>query len=432
MREMKSLTLNGETYDSFVDTTARALSAGSAIIGEGSGEVITAPDASKYNLLELHIYGKTTQDGTPTLDAPVELVSVGDIGSVGVKVCGKNILKNAATVKSMNGVEFTVNADGSMTANGTANADILFTINSAVYGIIPGESYTISGCPNVNGVCRLYFAQHNDAGAIANANTYDTGSGATAKIRPECKYLWVGFYVKTGTVFSSATIYPMIRLASVTDAAYKPYEEQTLTVSTPNGLPGIPVTTGGNYTDANGQQWVCDEIDFARGMRITRVVIETVKEARTFAETPDWAGRFVCGSFISSNCKSGTAVAISNFAKWKTWGTTGIPGEECFAISGRNLYYTPSASMTADEIGTMFAEMIASDTPPVIVAQLEAPNETLLSKEELAAYADLHTYKDNTTVSNDAGAYMELEYVMDAKKYIDNKISTGILEATLE
>lgn len=298
MREMKSLTLNGETYDSFVDTTARALSAGSAIIGEGSGEIITMSDASKYNLLELHIYGKTTQDGTPTPDAPVELVSVGK-GSITVNVTGEN-------------------------------------------------------------------------------------------------------------------------------------DAQSMTIATPNGLPGVPVTTGGNYTDANGQQWVCDEIDFARGMRITRVVIETVKEARTFAETPDWAGRFVCGSFISSNCKSGTAVAISNFAKWKTWGTTGIPGEECFAISGRNLYYTPSASMTADEIGTMFAEMIASDTPPVIVAQLEAPNETLLSKEELAAYADLHTYRDNTTVSNDAGAYMELEYVMDAKKYIDSKISAGILEATLE
>lgn len=35
---------------------------------------------------------------------------------------------------------------------------------------------------------------------------------------------------------------------------------QTLILSTPNGLPGIPVTSGGNYTDQNGQQWICDEI----------------------------------------------------------------------------------------------------------------------------------------------------------------------------
>ena len=42
---------------------------------------------------------------------------------------------------------------------------------------------------------------------------------------------------------------------------YSPYREQLLTLPTPNGLPGIPVTSGGNYTDENGQQWICDEVD---------------------------------------------------------------------------------------------------------------------------------------------------------------------------
>lgn len=40
---------------------------------------------------------------------------------------------------------------------------------------------------------------------------------------------------------------------------------QTLTLQTPNALPGIPVSSGGNYTDENGQQWICDEVDLARG-----------------------------------------------------------------------------------------------------------------------------------------------------------------------
>lgn len=43
---------------------------------------------------------------------------------------------------------------------------------------------------------------------------------------------------------------------------------QTLTLPTPNGLPGIPVTSGGNYTDQSGQQWVCDEVDFSNCIRI--------------------------------------------------------------------------------------------------------------------------------------------------------------------
>lgn len=46
---------------------------------------------------------------------------------------------------------------------------------------------------------------------------------------------------------------------------------QTLTVNTPNGLCGIPVDTGGNYTDITGQQWVCDEVDFERNVFVKRI-----------------------------------------------------------------------------------------------------------------------------------------------------------------
>ena len=42
-------------------------------------------------------------------------------------------------------------------------------------------------------------------------------------------------------------------------------QSQSLTISTPNGLPGIPVDSGGNYTDAEGQQWVCDVKDYGTG-----------------------------------------------------------------------------------------------------------------------------------------------------------------------
>jgi hypothetical protein len=46
---------------------------------------------------------------------------------------------------------------------------------------------------------------------------------------------------------------------------------QTLTLPTPNGLPGIPVTSGGNYIDQSGQQWVCDEMDLERGVKVQRI-----------------------------------------------------------------------------------------------------------------------------------------------------------------
>lgn len=46
---------------------------------------------------------------------------------------------------------------------------------------------------------------------------------------------------------------------------------QSVSFSTPNGLPGIPVTSGGNYTDENGQQWICDEVDLGRGVYVQRI-----------------------------------------------------------------------------------------------------------------------------------------------------------------
>ena len=52
---------------------------------------------------------------------------------------------------------------------------------------------------------------------------------------------------------------------------YESYFNQSLTLSTPNGLPGIKVDTGGNYTDSTGQQWITDEIDLARGKYIQRI-----------------------------------------------------------------------------------------------------------------------------------------------------------------
>lgn len=48
-------------------------------------------------------------------------------------------------------------------------------------------------------------------------------------------------------------------------------QNKQLAISTPNGLPGIPISSGGNYTDASGQQWVCDEVDFERGVYVQRI-----------------------------------------------------------------------------------------------------------------------------------------------------------------
>ena len=61
-------------------------------------------------------------------------------------------------------------------------------------------------------------------------------------------------------------------------------ERQTITLQTPNGLPGIPVTSGGNYTDPSGQRWVCDEVDLERGVKVQRVDKATFDSTKTLVE----------------------------------------------------------------------------------------------------------------------------------------------------
>lgn len=49
-----------------------------------------------YPLYALKIYGKSTQNGTPTPDTPIDIVSVGDDGAVKVTACSKNLYDPSA------------------------------------------------------------------------------------------------------------------------------------------------------------------------------------------------------------------------------------------------------------------------------------------------------------------------------------------------
>ena len=71
----------------------------------------------------------------------------------------------------------------------------------------------------------------------------------------------------------------------------------------------------------------------------------------------------------------------------------------------------------------MLADQYAAGTPVTIKYILATPIETPLSAEEIAAFKALHSNKPNTTVYNDSGAHMAVEYIADTKTYIDNKFA---------
>ena len=384
------------------------------VIGSAKGDGIYLDDAIDQFFVGMRIFGKTTQDGTPTTDAPVEIVSTGDNGSVRVTVCCKNLLENTAVTNTTNGVTFTVNTDGSITANGTATKDVYCKVGEVICDL--GSKYTLSGAPITANVNKFFLYKSTANVAV------DSGSGVDFYALKEINEVYIK--VLAGATLSNDTFYPMVRLSSVMDSTYEQYKGQTLTASTPNGLRGIPVASGGNYIDANGQQWICDEINLERGVYVQRVMQKTYDGSidelwwtginhAGYAITVDdmavgWRQNGYCDRFQVNSTNENSAVA-------GIW----------FGVNN-NALYVHDVNTLAQNVDAW--KLWLSENPVTIQYILAVPIETPLPAEDLTAYAALRTYRGNTTVSNDASAHMEIEYAMDAKTYI-GRVITGITSA---
>lgn len=209
---------------------------------------------------------------------------------------------------------------------------------------------------------------------------------------------------------------------------------QTLPISTPNGLPGIPVTSGGNYTDADGQQWICDEIDFARGKYVQRFkMIE-------FDGTESWLGlstnnanvrlnlpldniKYPPSSTTLANILSTHYARITSYSVYQD--NQGISITENGAISIYDEVYSQSDD-PLNNWKSYLAAQKAAGTPVKVVYELETPVETDIPEETIEAYKSLTTYAPVTNITTDSTPYagLSVRYVADAQKYIDNKLNT--------
>lgn len=191
-------------------------------------------------------------------------------------------------------------------------------------------------------------------------------------------------------------------------------QSQSLTISTPNGLPGIPVGSGGNYTDEDGKQWVCDEIDYARKKYIQRVKKFIWKDLPWIIYNATYSDFFYAD--IDTPMKEISGQMFSAFREGNPWGvsTDGIAFHFIDNISARNNNF--------DNVKD-FKDWLETNNV-CSVAQLVTPIETPLSDEELAAYRVLHTYDSTTVITpDDALAEVEVDYIVKPKAYIEKKLT---------
>ena len=290
---------NGNWYVDGIDTGVKAGSiedSAPPIVTEAAGNVIAVSDSTDMPLRGLTVYGKTTQDGTPSIDAPVEMHSVVDAGEVTLTI---------------------------------------------------GEA---------------------------------SGSDDTAD------------------------------------------DTQTATISTAEGLRGVPVRSGaGTYTDTDGQRWIADTVEYDAETGVAQYIKRT--GTKTLDETAAWkkssnenVDRYY--TYLSDYDASMMPYMLCSIGTVKTTnpseisvGFVGIDNYKNLSIN-----YAAAGTTTLDDFLAYIAE-----NPITVVYPIASPIETVIDAGDVCA---LRSRYPATTIYNDAGAWMRAEYVADTKAYIDQKIAS--------
>lgn len=213
------------------------------------------------------LHGKSTQDGTPSPESPVDIV---DYAPNELWVAGRNMIDAQKTVSgTYSGLTLTSNGDGKISRVGTASTEFPDLWIRGTYGaitddtdvimtLLPGETYYVADCALYSGTTSISDQVRHLAIKI-NPTTYPDGAPITS-IRVA--------RVVVGQDYDDV-IFPRVYKGNL-DYGWLPYQGHTYPLSDLI-LPGIPVDDGGNYTDESGQQYIADTYDVATGEYVQRV-----------------------------------------------------------------------------------------------------------------------------------------------------------------
>lgn len=218
-------------------------------------------DSDNGLIQDMMIYGKSTQDGTPTVENPIEIKSV---VNPTIKLCGKNLFNKNNFVKLDN-----VYIDKNNLMNkGSDNKGFVIKLSKGTYHYIQSAVNTDVQCavfkefPKIGDIAE--WGYHNAINVPVNREI----------VLSNDSYVFIKYiYIYTNQDIPPQTILDSILLIRNGDnTIFEPYkEEQTFTL--PCTLNAVPVSSNGNVT-IDGQQYVADYVDVERGklVRMTKRV----------------------------------------------------------------------------------------------------------------------------------------------------------------
>lgn len=191
------------------------------------GEPVSVEYVGQNRIASITAYGENAQGGTT--EAPVALTGV-EYVSVG----GNNLFLKPTETKTVYGVTFTPNPDGSISVSGTATNNSSYNFSDGLDRVLLGRTVCVSGGSMQ---AQLIVNEKTASGTflrnlIINAKT-PTAVGVLSK-QADDNTLYATIYVPTGTTVNT-TIYPMLNLGK-TAMPYEPYNGNITQLPIPREL----------------------------------------------------------------------------------------------------------------------------------------------------------------------------------------------------
>lgn len=352
---------------------------------------------------------------SPSMDYKQDLESSGDGGNIGLEVFGKNL----CPISSM--TDRKDNASGSIYLTDMPICEkYTLSCNVTKYQDDTRTHTRITIVLRYSDGTNKEFRSSNDTDN-SERDGVKRFKTVTATLDKHKKLIGItirtlDYSIHEGTLHAIAENIQVECGSGATD--FVPYQDLRSTpLSTPNGLPGIPVDSGGNYTDSNGQQWICDEMDFGRGkyvQRIKKVVFNGSEGWNLESISQKGFANFYVRNL--SGIRANSNVLSNQFRNQ----TTVISETTEEGIANLSTLYVRIDKTKADN-ANKFKEILKTNNLEICY-QLATPIETDIPEETMTAYRKLYTNYPSTVIQNDSGAGMEVEYVADTKSYIDNKL----------
>lgn len=355
---------------------------------------------------------------SPSPEYPQEIISAGNSGNIEVNVRGKNLVDvygySANDIPNPEAERVLFNTYGT-TLSTTEKKDKL-VISQKINEDTKPNSYTAGYfCIGINErleegkVYKVSFDMEvlsnpfgvSNIGILINGINYTTAKITEKRVATTALYEAYNKrqYVEIRNNGMSLEISNFMITEEDENTIYEPYHEpQTISISTPTGLPAIPVDSDGNYTDANGQQWIADYVDLKLGKLYKKVTRLNLKDVDTMYTAHG----------IHSNGNGYLSIDVKNMNKKY------LPISNRYKSSGwtmKNGYvYTPKDNIVVivDDRFTDKQTAIKLVQNTYVIYALTSQIETDLTPEEIQAYKNLVTYAGTTIVENDAECYMEV------------------------